>query len=222
MHDLEIALITVGGSLLTGLLVAWATFRVARAERGEQRRRDLENAMTEFLSAITKAVSFLREMPHLDEHHPTVALAHMSAKISDFLIPGRTWVNSRRRMRRVLGEQPLLPAERVVDAAARLQVLDPSPRLAAAVETSLDYLIALGNDRSTEQLEKWSSIHKQLLDGIAATRARSGSTVVEDSAPSFRWLKHQTWPRVMKRSGSRPRSQQALPPGRGADWSSDG
>jgi hypothetical protein len=77
-----------------------------------------------------------------------------------------------------MGPEPMLPAERVVDAGARLKALDPGSELAAAVEACLDYVIALGSDRTPEQLERWTEIHKQLLEAIAATRTRASSGVV--------------------------------------------
>jgi hypothetical protein len=176
VHDVYIALVTVGGSLLTGLLVAWSTLRASRAERAEQRRRDLDNAAAEFLAAIVQAVAFLSDLPHIDERHPIVMFGNLSDRIQDAVSPGSSWLKNRRGMRRYLGEQPFLPAERVVDAASRLQVLDPGPELAAAVDAAIDYMIALGGDRTQPQLEKWPEIRRQLLDAIALTRNRELAT----------------------------------------------
>src|SRR6266545_2791910 len=163
MHDVAFALVAVGGSLLTGLLVAWA-------ERADQRQRDLENAMSDFLAAITKAVGFLHGMPQLNERHPVVVWSKVSAKLGDLVAPGRTWVTSRRQLRRILGDEPFLPAERVVDAAARLRVLDPGPALNAAMDEALDYIIELGDNRAAEKLARWPKIRQNVLDGIAATK----------------------------------------------------
>jgi len=57
MHDVCIAVLTICGSLLAGLIVAWASFRVGREARRDQRQRDVEAAMVDFFAAITKAVA---------------------------------------------------------------------------------------------------------------------------------------------------------------------
>jgi len=132
--------------------------------------------MSDFLGAITKAVGYLQTMPQLNARHPVVVLSRFSAKLGDLISPGRTWVTSRRQLRRVLGNEPFLPAERVVDAAARLRVLDPGPELNAAMDEALDYIIELGENRSAEQLARWPKIHQHVLDGIAVTKRSDAPT----------------------------------------------
>jgi hypothetical protein len=172
MHDVWVVAISIAGALLSGLLVAWATLRASRYARLDQRRRDLEIAMGEFFAATTKAVALLSGMPRLNERHPVVAWSKVSAKVKDTIAPGWAWVDTQRRLRKLMGNQPFLPAERVVEAAARLKVLDPGPELATAVDACLDYLTQIGPNRTQSALDRWPSIHKQLTDAMAIERTR--------------------------------------------------
>lgn len=92
----------------------------------------------------------------------------LEAAMRDFLAA----IENRGQPRRVMGDQPFSHAELVVDAAARLQLLDPGAELEAAVERCLDYVVEQGVIRSLETLDKWPEMRKELVAAIAPTRAR--------------------------------------------------
>jgi hypothetical protein len=169
MEDVWIALITVGGGVLTAI-VGGATLHAARDERRAQRRRDLEDAMAEFLAALTKAVARLTELPHLAPWHPLNIYADFSRRLSDKVFPGRSYIKAQRQMREVLGDHPLIDAERVVDTASRFRVIGVGPKLESVVDEALEYLITLGSDRSQEQLNRWPSIRERVVSAIEDER----------------------------------------------------
>jgi hypothetical protein len=170
VHDVYVALIAVGGSLLTAIIVSRATLAASRGERLEQRARDLDAALGEYLSALSQTVGEMHDMPHLDPKHPLVRYGVITTRIGNILVPGGGWVRTRRRMRTVFGDAPFRNAARLVDAASRLRVLDPSPGLANAIDEGLDYVIGLGADRSDGERARWPAIRKRTLDAISEAR----------------------------------------------------
>lgn len=174
MHDVWLALITVGGSVLTGLIVAVVTLKAAHGAREDQRRRDLDAALSEFLAAVTKAFGRMANLPHMDPAHPMHRLSRWRSGIGERLFgPAHGWANQQIGLRRTLGDEPMLPAERVVDAASRLRILDLGSDLTKAIDETLDYLVDLGDDRSETQLARWPAIRTRLLDAIRVARAEA-------------------------------------------------
>jgi hypothetical protein len=141
------------------------------ADRRLRRLHELDDAMAAFLAALSKAIAFLTNMPHIDPRHPLVLFGRATDRVSDALVPGRTWLRNRRGLAKALPGDPYAAANEVVEAAARLRVLDPGDALDTAIENALDYLIELGEDRADEKLARWPHVRREVLGAIKATRA---------------------------------------------------
>jgi hypothetical protein len=173
MHELWYVLATGGFTLAGGALGGWFFRRASRDERLEQRHRDLDAAFSEYLAAVIKAVAGITRVPIVDPDF-------WFHRLSDAIEKGKTrllgptvgFAQRERGLRSTFADQPFLLAERVVDAHARLLVLDPGPEVAAVTDKISDHLIALGSDRSQTRLDQWPELRRELLEAIQVARGR--------------------------------------------------
>lgn len=167
------ALIGVGGVLLGAIVGVRGALVVSRDERRHEQREDLRRALAAYLGALYPAVNELRELPPA-RPAPRVARWIDSLQPSD-----AAWARQRRREYRLYGYRHREGGDRLAASVAQLQVRAMPAELRAAVDRANGYIERLGEQRTKELREEWSSVHgdlmrgRQVLDSWLPPRAHS-------------------------------------------------
>lgn len=166
-------LVALGSSLAGGGLTSWATWRVFRWQERQALAREIRGHLGEFAGALVVAVGFISQTP---PNAPDLSLARLVPKRVRRRVPGgvqrwvaaNRWATQQRQMRRALGDQPFLYAERVVLAAAPLRVFPLPPALRDEIERVLDYVIELSDTRNDEVKDRWPEVHRRFYGLVQA------------------------------------------------------
>ncbi|MGE5282562.1 MAG: hypothetical protein ACM3N0_09645 [Chloroflexota bacterium] len=144
------------------------SLKISAVQRSEAARVERRRAFAGFLGALYPAVTELREMPPNRE-------PNLLERASDVLSTEQaSWVRTRRALV-AMGPHVFGRMDRLAGAMAHLQVLDMPEELMIAVEEANDYVVRLGEDRTPERLDEWSTIHGRLhaaKASLAASRPR--------------------------------------------------
>lgn len=154
---------------LGGAAVGFAgALKVSSAQRQAEFRRDQREALSAYIGALYPAVGELRELP------PNKELDLVNKAIDKLSGEQATWVRTRRALLKI---SPHLfgRIDRLSLALARVQVLGMPPEVMVTVKTATDYVNELSNDRSPEVIDRWPSLHTELLEAARTLDTRTTS-----------------------------------------------
>ncbi len=155
-------LIGVGGTLLGAIVGVRGALAISRDERRHGQQEDVRRALATYLGAIYPVVNELRELPAVQPVSPLIRWLGRLER-SDV-----AWVRQRRREYRLYGYRHREGGDRLAAAVAELQVRPMPEALQAAVDRANNYIERLGEQRTPELREEWSSVHADLMRGREA------------------------------------------------------
>lgn len=147
------ALVGAFGGAGIGFLGA---IKVAADQRGETRLTERRHALATYLGALTPVVAELKEMP--PNREPDL----VSKAIEQISGEQATWVRTRKGLV-AMSPHMFGRMDRLSLAMAHLQLLDMPDPVMKAVEAANDYAAELGEERSKGLIERWPSIHADLI-----------------------------------------------------------
>jgi hypothetical protein len=154
---------------LGGAAVGFAgALMISSAQRRAEFRRDQREALSGYIGALYPTVGELREMP------PNKELDPVNKAIDKLSGEHATWVRTRRALLKI---SPHLfgRVDRLSLAFARVQVLEMPPEVMVTVESAMNYVNELTEDRSTELIDRWPSLHTELLEAARTLNTRTAS-----------------------------------------------
>ncbi|HKZ15050.1 MAG TPA: hypothetical protein VJL81_14520 [Solirubrobacterales bacterium] len=169
------ALIGAFGGAIIGFLGA---IKVAADQRVEARRIEKRHALAVYLGALTPVVGELKEMPpNKEPNFLTKAIDQASGEQA-------TWVRTRKGL---VAMSPHIfgRMDRLSSAMAQVQLLEIHPGVMDAVEAANDYAAKLGEERSEELIQRWPSIHAELLEVLQASRYGAQEMVAATPRPAL-------------------------------------
>jgi hypothetical protein len=155
-------LIGVGGALLGAVVGVRGALAISRDERRHRKPEDLRSALAIYLGALYPAVNELRELP------PARTLPGFVTLIDRLQPPDVAWARQRSREYRLYGYRHKEGGDRLAAAFAQLQVRAMPEELRVAVDRANDYVKRLGEQRTPDLIEEWSSVHADLMRGREA------------------------------------------------------
>jgi hypothetical protein len=162
-------LLTLAGALVGGALTAWASITVLTRQERFALAREVRVILGSYFGALVIAVAQLQRMP--EEAPYFDAVGEIAKRAPDPVrkwLEAQQWASTEKGLRRTLGPEPFLAAERVVLAHAPLHVMPLPPQLREALDNSLAYVYELAHDRSAAVKERWPEIYAALADAIRA------------------------------------------------------
>lgn len=156
------ALIAVAGTLAGSVVGVRGALAISRQERRDALRAEIRRAFAAYLGALYPVVAELRDMPAM----PSPRL--LDVWTDRLRGEAATWVLTRKRLRRALGDRPRELMDRLALAAAQLQVLPLPPEMRSAFDAANEYAERLAKRRSPAIKAEWPAVYGRLMAAAEA------------------------------------------------------
>jgi hypothetical protein len=174
--------VTIGGTIggtATGAIIALKGARsLSRDERIAAERAENLRAFRVFVAEAVQSVSELKQLPPVPKPWPTDRLIELLERP---LRGGKAGMQmaTRSRVHKRYGDRHLNLAGRLAAALVDLMMRDLPPNADAAVRRASDYVMRLGEQRTSELIAEWGAVHADLIaagDELQALTAGSSHT----------------------------------------------